>query len=79
MASLKITELDFDDIKTNLKTFLKSYTDENGNQVFSDYEFEGSSLSVLIDLLAYNRHYNVYYMLVYQVKQIIQNLQSHNL
>lgn len=61
MASLKITELDFDDIKTNLKTFLKSYTDENGNQVFSDYEFEGSSLSVLIDLLAYNTHYNAYY------------------
>lgn len=61
MASLKITELDFDDIKTNLKTFLKSYKDENGNQVFTDYEFEGSSLSVLIDLLAYNTHYNAYY------------------
>jgi len=61
MPSLKITELDFDEIKKNLKNFLKSYTDENGNQVFTDYEFEGSSLSVLIDLLAYNTHYNAYY------------------
>ena len=44
MANLRIAELDFDQIKANLKTFLKSQ-----NQ-FSDYDFEGSSLSVLIDL-----------------------------
>ena len=54
MANLRIAELDFDQIKANLKTFLKSQ-----NQ-FSDYDFEGSSLSVLIDLLAYNTHYNAF-------------------
>lgn len=48
---LQVTELDFDDIKNNLKTYLK-----NQNE-FSDYNFEGSGLSVLIDLLAYNTHY----------------------
>ena len=45
-------QLDFDDIKDNLKSFLKSQTE------FSDYNFEGSGLAVLIELLAYNTHYN---------------------
>lgn len=49
--NLQVTELDFDDIKANLKTYLK------GQSEFSDYNFEGSGLSVLIDLLAYNTHY----------------------
>lgn len=57
MASrLKVTDLDFDTIKTNLKQFL------NQQSEFSDYNFDGSSLSVLIDLLAYNTHYNAYYL-----------------
>jgi len=52
MAQLNVTELDFDNIKANLKTFLNSQTE------FADYNFEGSGLAVLIDLLAYNTHYN---------------------
>ena len=52
MAQLNVTELDFDNIKANLKAFLNSQTE------FSDYNFEGSGLAVLIDLLAYNTHYN---------------------
>ena len=48
---LKVTELDFDDIKTNLKTFLKAQTE------FKDYDFEGSGMSILLDTLAYNTHY----------------------
>lgn len=54
MANLRIAELDFDQIKTNLKTFLNSQSE------FTDYDFEGSGLSVLIDILAYNTHYNAY-------------------
>lgn len=54
MANLRIAELDFDDIKQNLKTFLQ------GQSELSDYDFEGSTLSVLVDLLAYNTHYNAY-------------------
>jgi len=53
---LRVTELDFDTIKANLKTFMKSQTE------FSDYNFEGSGLSVLLDVLAYNTHYMAYYM-----------------
>ena len=51
-TNLKITELDFPDIKNNLKNYLKQQT------VFNDYDFEGSGLSVLLDVLAYNTHYN---------------------
>lgn len=54
MANLRIAELDFDQIKTNLKAFL------NAQAEFSDYDFEGSSLSVLLDILSYNTHYNAY-------------------
>jgi len=61
MANLKISDLDFDSIKENLKTFLKNYRDSNGDLVFTDYDFSGSALSVLLDLLAYNTHYNGYY------------------
>ena len=50
-TKLQVTELDFDDIKTNLKTYMKNQTE------FSDYNFEGSGLSTLIDVLAYNTHY----------------------
>lgn len=52
---IQVSELDFDAIKTNLKTFLK------GQSEFSDYDFEGSALSTLIDVLAYNTHYNGIY------------------
>lgn len=52
MANIRVTELDFDTIKDNLKTFLRSQT------AFTDYDFDASNLSVLLDLLAYNTHYN---------------------
>jgi len=53
---LQVSELDFDDIRTNLKGYLSTQ-----NQ-FKDYNFEGSAMSVLLDVLAYNTHYNAYYL-----------------
>jgi hypothetical protein len=55
-AKLKVAELDFDAIKSNLRNFLKSQSE------FSDYNFEGAGLSVLLDILAYNTHYMGYYL-----------------
>jgi hypothetical protein len=52
---IQVSELDFDAIKENLKTYLR------GQSEFSDYDFEGSGLSVLLDVLAYNTHYNALY------------------
>src|SRR6056300_1956160 len=51
---LVVSDLDFDLIKTNLKNFLQ------GQSQFQDYDFEGSSLSVLLDILSYNTHYLSY-------------------
>lgn len=54
-AKLNLAELDFDAIKENLKLYLRSQDE------FTDYNFEGSGLTVLLNLLAYNTHYNAYY------------------
>ena len=54
MANLKrldVTEFDFDEVKGNLKTFLRGQTE------FTDYDFEGSGMNILLDVLAYNTHY----------------------
>ena len=48
---LRVTEFDFDNVKQNLKTFLK------GQKEFTDYDFEGSGMNILLDTLAYNTHY----------------------
>lgn len=53
---LKVAELDFDAIKTALKTYLQGQTE------FADYDFEGSAMSILLDVLAYNTHYNGFYI-----------------
>jgi hypothetical protein len=55
-SNIQITDLDFDSIKNNLKTFLRS------QDKFKDYDFEGSGLSTLLDILAFNTHYNSYYL-----------------
>lgn len=55
-TSLRVTELDFNSIRNNLKTYLK------GQSEFTDYNFEGSGLSILLDVLAYNTYYNGYYI-----------------
>ena len=52
MADLRITELDFEQIKKNFIRYLESQSE------FSDYNFTGSGLNVLLDVLAYNTHYN---------------------
>ena len=48
---MDISELDFDNIKNNLKTFLRA------QDTFKDYDFEGSGMNILLDTLAYNTHY----------------------
>jgi hypothetical protein len=52
---IKVSELDFDAIKNNLKNFLKAQDE------FTDYDFEGSGMNILLDVLAYNTHYNALY------------------
>ena len=51
---MDISELDFDGIKNNLKTFLRAQSE------FTDYDFEGSGMNILLDTLAYNTHYQAF-------------------
>lgn len=55
MTQTPIAQLDFDTVKGNLKTYLK------GQAQFKDYDFSGSNMSVLLDVLAYNTYYNNFY------------------
>ena len=56
ITKLNISELDFDTIKTNLKDYFNSQTE------FTDHNFGGSAISVLLDILSYNTYYNAYYL-----------------
>ena len=51
MQPNNLTALDFEDIKSSIKSYLRTRTE------FSDYDFDGSALSYLIDTLAYNTYY----------------------
>jgi hypothetical protein len=55
MAKLNISELDFESIKTQFKDYLRSQTQ------FKDYNFEGSNMSVFLDVLSYNTFQNNFY------------------
>lgn len=52
MSKLNVTDLDFQNVKSNLREWMRK------NSEFTDYDFEGSGLSYLLDVLAYNTHYN---------------------
>jgi hypothetical protein len=54
MAQAEFTSLDFDQIKTSIKDYLRA------NSNFTDYDFDGSNFSVLIDVLAYNSYITAY-------------------
>ena len=55
-SNIQMTELDFNNIKLGLKTFLQS------QDTLKDYNYEGSAMSTLLDVLAYNTQYNAYYL-----------------
>ena len=54
-SAISVTNLDFDAIKTSMKTYISSKPE------FTDYNFEGSTISMLLDLLAYNTYQNAFY------------------
>lgn len=55
-SNIQVTDLDFNLIKNNLKQFLQS------QNVLQDYNYDGSALSTLLDILAYNTQYQAYYL-----------------
>lgn len=71
-TNLRISEVDFDSIKTNLKTFLRNQSE------FSDYDFEGSAMNILLDVLAYNTHYMAYYLNMTANEMFLDTAQLRN-
>ena len=53
-SNINITDLDFDSVEASLKEYLK------GQSILKDYDFEGSNLAVLVDLLAYSSHISAF-------------------
>lgn len=68
-SSINLTSLDFDGLKGSLKTFLKSQTQ------FKDYDFEGSNMNVLLDVLAYNTYLNSFYTNMVAAEQFMDSAQ----
>lgn len=55
-SSIILSNLDFDTLKNTFKAYLKS------QDRFNDYDFEGSNMSVLLDILSYNTYHNAFYL-----------------
>jgi len=71
-SRLAVSELDFDTIKQNLKDYMA------GQSEFSDYDFDGSALSVIVDLLSYNTHMNAFYMNMLASEAFLDSAQLRN-
>jgi len=69
---LDVSELSFDGIKNNLKTFMKSKTQ------FKDYDFEGSNLNSLLDVLSYNTYMNAFYLNMIGSEMFLDSAQLRN-
>lgn len=70
--SLRVADLDFFSIRNNLKNYLKSQS------TFQDYDFEGSGMSVMLDVLAYNTYYNAYYLNMAANESFLDTAQIRN-
>lgn len=71
-TALQVADLDFFGIRNNLKQFLRSQA------TFKDYDFEGSGMAVLLDILAYNTHYNSYYLNMAANESFLDTAQIRN-
>lgn len=71
-SAFRIVELGPDGIKTNLKNYLRQQTE------FTDYNFEGSGLNILLDILAYNTHYLAFYMNMLGAESFLESAQLRN-
>ncbi len=70
--SISLVSLDFDTLKNQLKTYLK------GQAQFSDYDFDGSNMSVLLDILTYNSHLNAFYLNMVASEMFLDSAQLRN-
>jgi hypothetical protein len=70
--NLRVDELNFEGIKDNFKRYLQA------QDQFRDYNFDGSGMSVLLDMLAYNTYYNSFYMNMVASEAFLTTAQKRN-
>lgn len=70
--SISLVNLDFDTLKLQLKTYLKA------QPLFADYDFDGSNMSVLLDILTYNTHLNAFYLNMVASEMFLDSAQLRN-
>lgn len=71
-SSLTLSSLDFDTLKDNLKKYLSS------QDIFKDYNFEGSNINVLLDVLSYNSYLNSFYMNMVASEMFLDSAQKYD-
>lgn len=71
-TKLRVSELDFDQIKSNFKNYIKE------QDIFRDYNLDGSVISHLLDILAYNTHYNSFYLNMIANEMFIDSATTRN-
>jgi len=71
-STLTVSELDFDTIKSSLQTYLQGQTE------FSDYNFESSTLSILLNVLSYNTYHNSFYLNMVANEMFLDSSQLRN-
>ncbi len=71
-SSLTLSSLDFDTLKDNLKKFLSS------QDIFKDYNFEGSNINVLLDVLSYNSYLNSFYLNMVASEMFLDSAQKYD-
>ncbi len=68
-SNLTVANLDFSSIKSSLKTYL------SGQTVLKDFDFDGSNLNVMLDVLAYNTYMNNFYLNMVAGKSFLDSAQ----
>lgn len=71
-SSLTLSSLDFDSLKTNFKEFLKTQS------VFKDYDFDGSNINVLLDVMSYNSYLNAFYLNMVASEMFLDTAQKYD-
>ena len=71
-SSVVLTSLDFDTLKQNLKSFLSTQS------VFKDYDFNGSNINVLLDVMSYNTYLNAFYLNMVASEMFLDSSQKYD-
>ena len=71
-TSVVLSSLDFDTLKTNFKDFLSTQS------VFKDYDYSGSNINVLLDVMSYNTYLNAFYLNMVASEMFLDSAQKYD-